>query len=229
MIEIKGAGEHGILFVSPSPHKNGHRYAILGVDVPEAGDSLYQHLQNILIKYGIEYPSSNNGNGPIDNGKILIQELFKPGTQIVEGNNRHEALLRIMESLMLRTQTILEDYQIREFAENWNINHCSPPLNKREVQKQWNDAKDYVKKINKHRAFERSQYQERQKREEAELELFESEQFKNEAKNPLSISKLARLNEEGKMHYGAGQITSLDKLYIRIRAVEVKCLNVCFQ
>ena len=42
-------------------------------------------------------------------------------------------------------------------------------------------------------------------------------------RKPLSIAELARLNEEGKLHYAAGQLTSIGPLYKRIRTVTSKC------
>ena len=224
LIEIKGAGEHGLLFVSPSPHKNGQNYEILGVDIPEIADFLYEHLQNILKKYSIQYPA--NGNNSTDKNTsnlVSIQDLFKPGTEILEGENRHEGLLRAMESLILRNQTILSPDKIRRLSEEFNVDHCKPSLEKREVEKQWRCAIKFVGKINKQRAFEQYQLEERQKRELVELELANSEERENEKKNPLRIGVLARLNEEGKNHYANGQLSSLGVLYKRVHSAYAKC------
>ena len=38
---------------------------------------------------------------------IPIKDLFKPGMKVQQGNNRHEAVLRVMESVLLRLQTLL--------------------------------------------------------------------------------------------------------------------------
>ena len=38
---------------------------------------------------------------------LPIQDLFKPDFTIFEGHNRHEALMRIMESLIARNSGIL--------------------------------------------------------------------------------------------------------------------------
>ena len=37
-IEVKSEGKHGIMFCSPSIHKNGQPYQILGIDVPKVLD-----------------------------------------------------------------------------------------------------------------------------------------------------------------------------------------------
>ena len=61
-IEVKGAGEHGLLFVTPSPHKNGHNYEIIGTKELDtiAVDAFESHIDNIYSKYGIPYLNGNN-------------------------------------------------------------------------------------------------------------------------------------------------------------------------
>jgi hypothetical protein len=98
--EVKGQGRHGISFCTPSIHKDGSPYEIIGALQPitlneKQAEELQQHLYDICKKYGIRYGaeeiSEKNGNG-----KALtpIQELFRPETKIYQGHNRHEALLR---------------------------------------------------------------------------------------------------------------------------------------
>ena len=63
-IEVKGAGEHGLLFVTPSPHKNGHNYEIIGTtELSSVVDAFESHIDNIWSKYGIPYLNGNNNNG----------------------------------------------------------------------------------------------------------------------------------------------------------------------
>jgi hypothetical protein len=47
--EVKGLGEHGIAYCTPSPHKNGNNYEIIGTLEPAVfnGD-LVQHIDSIL-------------------------------------------------------------------------------------------------------------------------------------------------------------------------------------
>ena len=126
-------------------------------------------------------------------------------------------------SLLFRNQTILEEYRIRELLDDWNKNHCVPPLDKKEVDSIWKSAKRFIGETNKQRAYERHLYQERLKREQEQDEFFASEQKKREQRKPLTIAELARLNEEGKLHYAAGQLTSIGPLYKRVRTVTSKC------
>lgn len=219
--EIKSLGSHGIAFCSPSPHKNGHKYQIIGTKEPETIADLERHIDSICRKYNIKYFNGKlNGN---NNNLIPTSELFEPDTKILEGHNRHEALLRIMESLLRRTEKILDRYKIRELAQDWNKDHCQPPLDSREFERQWNAALKFVAEINKQRAFEHYEYEQRRKLELVEEELSKSQNRENEKKNPLRIGVLARLNEEGIIHYGYGQLSSLGVLYKRVRAAYLKC------
>jgi hypothetical protein len=52
-----------------------------------------------------------------------------------------------MESLIKRNQTILGLEKIRNFANLWNQEHCKPPLNDIEFEKQWNCATDFLERI----------------------------------------------------------------------------------
>lgn len=230
-IEIKGAGEHGVLFCTPSPHKNGKSYEIIGTKEPEIIDEMETHLHDILKKYSIEYPANNNNNvsNQLENRANLppMKDLFRPGIMILKGQNRHEALMRVMESLILRNQNILSQETIKGFAEKWNSETCEPPLDKREFQKQWKAALKFTDMINKQRALDQSQLEERRKRKLAEEELTKSEEQKNEKKNPLRIGVLARLNEEGINHYGYGQLSSLGALYKRVHAAHLQCQRCC--
>ena len=58
--EVKSLGEHGIMYCSPSIHKDGHRYEILGVREPVAlsiseADELERHIDDICKRHGIQY------------------------------------------------------------------------------------------------------------------------------------------------------------------------------
>jgi hypothetical protein len=155
-IEVKSTGS--ILFCSPSVHKNGTSYEILGTHEPVIADDFETHIDNICKKYGLSYLENaiNNSN---ENSLIPIEQLFEEDHRVVAGNNRHEALLRIMESLLSRNREILVIDKIKNLARDWNNNHCVPPLDEKEFQKQWRCASKFVdKKISKvsHRTTERA-------------------------------------------------------------------------
>ena len=144
-IEVKGLGSHGILFVTPSVHKNGQPYQIIGTPDPVIADDFVLHLDSICKKYSIPYLHGNGGNGN-GSSQVPIQDLFKSDFAIFEGHNRHEALLRAMESLIARNSAILSKDQIKPIAQQWNNQHCSPPLDDREFEKQWKCAIGFIER-----------------------------------------------------------------------------------
>ncbi|MGD9672078.1 MAG: hypothetical protein AB7U98_01210 [Candidatus Nitrosocosmicus sp.] len=145
-IEVKSEGHHGVMIVSPSIHKNGFPYEIVGTKTPTElnetqSDALENSLNNIYNKY-------NNNNGSKDKTLPPIEELFKPEFTVYEGNNRHEVLLRVMESLIQRLRNIFSEEKIKDLAHQYNVEHFKPPLNDKEFEKQWNDAKHFILKNN---------------------------------------------------------------------------------
>jgi len=142
-IEVKGLGQNGFLFCTPSFHKNGHRYEIIGTCKPVIADDFVNHIDNICKKYGLKYldPIVNDSG---NNSSTLIYDLFKEDTKVYEGHNRHEAVLRVIDSLLSRNTGILSSQQIKNLAEEWNMQHCVPPLVDKEFKKQWKCAMDFI-------------------------------------------------------------------------------------
>ncbi len=229
-VEIQGEGQ--VLIVPPSMHKDGYPYEIPrgGTMNPEIVDGLQEKFEEAFKKYGMSY--ANNGVTTTNNngvevglnadGKIPVEALFDPEYKVYEGS-RHNDLIRIANALLFRNQNLLEEFKVRELVEGWNKDHCAPPLERKEVENIWKSTKKFVEETNRQRAYDHHLYQERLKREQEQDEFFASEQKKREQRKPLSIAELARLNEEGKLHYAAGQLTSIGPLYKRVRTVTSKC------
>jgi P4 family phage/plasmid primase-like protien len=143
-LEVKGEGSHGIFFCFPSFHMNGNRYQIIDNKDPVIADDFEKHIDNICQKYGLKYLDNSDSDSRSRPGLIPINELFKEDAIIHAGHNRHEALLRVMESLLKRNAGILSIEQIMQDASDWNAIHCNPPLNDREFQKQWKCATKFI-------------------------------------------------------------------------------------
>jgi hypothetical protein len=143
-IEVKGLGQHGIFYCCPSIHKNGKPYQIIGTREPVIANDFEQHIDIICRKYGISY--LDNGNGIDKLSLIPIKDLFKSDIKICGGHNRHEALLRIMISLLIRNRSILSSDAIRNLAMKWNGEHCLPPLDELEFNERWKCALKFVAK-----------------------------------------------------------------------------------
>ena len=146
-LEVKSNGK-GIMFCADSPHNNGSNYHIIGTLKPEVfqASDVEQRISLICQKHNIPY-GINNDSLSLSN-KIPIEELFKPETKILEGHNRHEALLRIMESLLQRNRGILSLAKIKQLAYELNPKHCLPPLENKEFEKQWECAVNFISRKN---------------------------------------------------------------------------------
>ena len=146
-LEVKSNGK-GIMFCSYSPHQNGGNYQIKGTLKPQVFNAqvVEDRIGGICDKYGIPYGFSSSRNENSSTYQIPIEDLFKPETKILEGHNRHRELLRIMDSLLTRTRGILSPNKIKELAYEWNQEHCIPPLDDREFEKEWKQSAIFVAK-----------------------------------------------------------------------------------
>ena len=71
---------------------------------------LEQHIDSICKSYGLKYLHNQKASNVTCS--TPIQDLFKADTIILEGHNRHEGLLRAMESLILRNRNIFSPEEI---------------------------------------------------------------------------------------------------------------------
>lgn len=143
-IEVKSEGKHGIIFCSPSIHKDETRYEIIGTRIPTVLDAKRsQELEDSINEIYTKYDSVSKDK---EKGQTPTEDLFKTDFQVKEGNNRHECLLRVMESLIQRNKNILIEEETKELAEKWNQRHCEPPLDDTELDKQWRCAKKFIER-----------------------------------------------------------------------------------
>ncbi len=102
-LEVKGLGHHGIVFCTPSIHKNGSPYQIMGISAPatlniQQATELMQHLDQICIKYGVEYLERTKG---IDSRlKGMVKNfVIDPNVRIAR-STRHITLISVANSLL---------------------------------------------------------------------------------------------------------------------------------
>jgi DNA replicative helicase MCM subunit Mcm2 (Cdc46/Mcm family) len=214
--EVKGLGQHGIFFCTPSIHKNGHPYQIIGTKEPVLCDEFENHLNSICKKYGIEYLDDYIDDDQTHTSKIPIQDLFQENFVILEGNNRHEGLLRAMESLLKRNQGILDLEQIKQLAQIWNQKHCEPPLDNKEFERQWESATNFIRrKINE---------QTDQVENNFKKEFLNNTEKEKDKKIPLvSVSEALRTNFG--MLRVQGMITSRSNIYKMKYEIVLSCVN----
>jgi hypothetical protein len=141
-IEVKSLGEHGIAMCSPSIHKDGHNYEIVGSR--EIGTFDGKEIEALLVevykKYGLVVGNSQFGN----NNRIPTKDLFKSDFVIKEGHNRSEAVMRVFESLYARDGNSKSLEKIRQETYDWMLEHCEPPLDLDKFERQVRDGRKFV-------------------------------------------------------------------------------------
>ena len=144
-IEVKSEGSHGIMVCTPFIHKEGQPYKIIGANNPAVLDKEQsEHLEDAINKIYNKYEGNSKKN---KENRIPIENLFKEDYKVSEGNNRHEDLLRVMESHIARNKKTPTEGIKRE-AYDWNQKHCDPPLDDKEFEKQWTCATKFIEKKN---------------------------------------------------------------------------------
>lgn len=221
IFEVKGKGTHGIAYCTPSYHKGGHQYQILGTLAPIVLDkrnaiAMMKHLDSICKKYGLSYrDNGKDGNGS-SNGKSSLtpmSQLEKDDFVIYEGQNRHEHLLRYMESriVIYRDRVPLEE--IRELCYIWNQQHCKGPLDDNEFEKQWKAAQEFIKRKDRERGAAGEEKKEQQQQEQ--------EQQQTEQVSERSVSDIIRMKKGlGKTR---AKIVGVSEPYKMISRVTLSC------
>lgn len=104
-LEVKSRGEHGIIFCSNSPHKNGYNYEIIGTKEPLILSKLQaimiiQHINGICNKHGLSYLDRKTTIDP--RLKKMIRSLkIDQGTNFaINQGERHTTLLSIANSIL---------------------------------------------------------------------------------------------------------------------------------
>lgn len=143
-LEVKGDGKHGIMYVTPSPHKGGTNYEILDVTTPVILDDVEKMIENVCSKYNIAYlDQAKNGNS-----LIPINDLLNDTTQISEGHNRHLAMLRYADHIYKTSPSTVTDSIVFSILLAKNNSMCKPPLDKDEIIKLQEQAKAKVEQWN---------------------------------------------------------------------------------
>lgn len=145
-IEVKCQSD-GIAYCTPSPHKDGNNYEIIGTTKIGTfnGKEIEDKLFAVYDKYGL-LVGEGYKNGEINSNKIAIEEFFKPGFIIKEGHNRSEAVMRVAESLYARHGSTKSLETIRQETYNWMVEHCDPPLDQVKFERQFKDGIKFVEK-----------------------------------------------------------------------------------
>lgn len=137
-IEVKGEGQHGIMYCTPSMHKNGQRYQVIGTKNIKIFDDVDTVIRGICDKY-------NLGTGEGKDNKVSMKILMDNETKVIAGHNRHEAIMRYAESIM-RKYPRMENQIFRDMIMLKNNRMCQPPLEEREVETQIECAVAFIER-----------------------------------------------------------------------------------
>ena len=154
-IEVKGDGKNGLMYVSPSIHKNGSPYQITGTkDILELGydqaRKLITHINSICNKYGIKYLEKESNTRISPKIREMIEKLeIDKSIAILEGE-RHDTLLPIANSILIRQyKSDISLDERKDFFEKINNQLCQPyPLPTNEIDAIWKSAIKFLE-INK--------------------------------------------------------------------------------
>lgn len=147
-VELRGEGSFNIL--PPSTHpETGQQYVLLSR--PDTLITIKNPVEDLSKILGVKPTYDTAGPEPVRRYKKLdyeppcIRRLLDPGTKIKEGW-RNEALIRVT-SYFMQTEFDEEgdmavDLKIKAHA--WNLAHCEPPLD-------WREVENVVKSVLKHR------------------------------------------------------------------------------
>jgi P4 family phage/plasmid primase-like protien len=149
-IEVKSLGHHGLACVSPSLHKNGHKYEIIGTLEPATlsmiqAMELIQHIDHICTRHNIRYLESVS---PFS-GKIrMMLKLFTIDNNIqVEEGHRHSTLIAIANSILFRYLGKKSVDDLKNYFFQINSILCKPfPLSEEEIMNIWNSSEKFVRK-----------------------------------------------------------------------------------
>jgi P4 family phage/plasmid primase-like protien len=150
-VEIKSKGEHGIVFCSPSMHKDGYPYQIMGTKTPlelKPAEAI-EMVQKINTMY------KRNGLSYLDRKSRLSEELKhiaktlkinESDYGVISEGERHNTLISMANSILFRH---LEDGdnldKLFGFFREVNERLCSPgPLPSEEANSIWESALSFV-------------------------------------------------------------------------------------
>jgi P4 family phage/plasmid primase-like protien len=157
-IEVKREGNHGLIFVSPSIHKNGYPYEIIGTKNivnlnHKQALELRRRINDICVKNGLKYLENKENSRLTPQIRKMINTLNVDTAIVISEGERHMTLLSLANSLLV-IQHILNNKpldELKDFFDNVNSILCKPyPLPQNEIDHIWESAVDFVEKKKEH-------------------------------------------------------------------------------
>src|SRR6478672_10873267 len=194
-IEVKSLGEHGIAFCTPSIHKDGHRYEIIGTREPlvltdsQAWEFMH-HINQACEQHGLQYLEKDGSGLLNDNMKNMLQSFKIDETIIIPKGKRHLTLISIANSLLIRHLDNFTEDEIKNFFLQINLKLCHPePLVDSEINSIWKSAISFAIKNRKKQSFQHHN----SKTEDLQSENSRSQKMKRFAEMLMSTHKIRTL------------------------------------
>ncbi|MER5174413.1 MAG: bifunctional DNA primase/polymerase [Candidatus Nitrosocosmicus sp.] len=153
IIEIKSEGK-SIVICSPSIHKDGHRYEIIGTTTPailnrEQSDKLEESLNQLNKKYNPSNkynPSTGNFSYLTDELKNMTKNLMIDDENYkISDGTRNNTLLAVANSLLSNHFNSKDIENLKSFFFKVNQTLCEKPLDQRELESLWTQATSFIK------------------------------------------------------------------------------------
>jgi hypothetical protein len=150
-IEIKGQGEHGIAFCTPSIHMDKTPYEIIGTMETQiltglAARELIQHLNQVCIKHGLQYLEKVSSLS--EEIRRIVKTLCIDTRIRISKGQRHNTLVPLADSLLFNHLGKESEEKLRGFYEEINNTLCDPgALPDSELDSIWNSTLRFVTKI----------------------------------------------------------------------------------
>ena len=160
-LEVKGLGDHGIVFCSPSIHMDGAPYEIIGTTEPvvlnlKEACGFIQHINSICTRYGVRYLEKDSN---LDKLKPMINSLKIDPTIRIQKGERHIRLISTADSLLLKHLGTGKNKKTEQWLKKYfveiNRTLCNPgPLPQSEIDSIWNSAVNFVQDLRKEKNSE---------------------------------------------------------------------------
>jgi hypothetical protein len=156
--EIKGLGNHGIVFCTPSIHQDGEHYEIIGVTTPtvlseKAAHEMMQHIDTICKKNSLHYLDKKvvESGGATTTSKNISQspmsDLYNLDLKTIAGNNRHLRNVRLSDSLILNLRNKMSLEHIKQVHRFFNQTVNIPPKSEEEWEEDWQAGLKWVAEL----------------------------------------------------------------------------------
>ena len=197
-LEVKSAGEHGIIMSSPSLHKDGFRYQAQGTLEPysysrEEALELLLRIDAICRKHNIEYlvrngnDSNRRRTSPLSTSlKNMLRELVIDKTIKIYDGQRHVIMIAIANFILLKHWQSRSHDELRKYLNDINEQVCTPnSLPEKEIDSIWSDAIEFTSKILKEKRLK--EVDDDGIPQEIRAQFLDKHVYRRVAKNPVTL------------------------------------------